>query len=99
MRRLFSAVLLCPLACFSQTANGTLTGIISDPTDAVITEARVFAKHRATGVLSESRSTAAGVYTVSLRPGLYDLTVEASGFKTLVREGIEVNTNQTARVD
>jgi len=83
----------------SQTINGTLTGIVSDPTQAVVAGAKVTATNRATTVATETRTTNDGVYTLALRPGLYDLTVEATGFKTFVRRGIEVNVNQTSRVD
>lgn len=94
-----AGVCFARVLALAQTANGTLTGIITDPTDAVVAEARVTAKSRSTGVSTETRSTAAGVYTISLRPGVYDVMVEAAGFKSLARQGIEINTNQTARVD
>ena len=34
-----------------------------------------------------------------MNPGKYQLTVESSGFRKLVRDGIELNTNQAATLD
>lgn len=91
--------LAAALSAYSQSMQGTLTGIVSDPSQAVVAAAKVTATNRFTGVQTTTQTTGEGVYTLSLRPGLYDLTVEAAGFKTLVRQGIEVNVNQTSRVD
>lgn len=93
------ATLLGASAGQAQTANGTLTGIVTDPADAVLAGASVSAENVATGVRTATQTTTAGVYTVSLRPGIYDITVEMPGFQTLVRSGAELNTNQTTRLD
>jgi hypothetical protein len=38
-------------------------------------------------------------YVPYLRPGIYNLTIEAQGFKKYVREGIELRTNEQPRID
>jgi hypothetical protein len=84
---------------YGQTTNGTITGIVTDPTDAIVAAAKVTAVNRDTGRRTQAETTASGIYTISLLPGRYDLSVEHSGFKTAVREGVEVSVNQTTRLD
>lgn len=95
-----SAVMMVQFAITqAQTVMGTLTGIVTDPADAVVTEATIKAVDQATGVVTQTRSTGAGVYTLSLRPGIYEISVAQTGFRTLVRQAVEVNIGQTSRLD
>ena len=71
-----------------------------DPTGAVIVGAKVTATHTATKVVAETATTSSGKYTIpALRSGVYDVTVEQTGFKKAVLTGIPVEVGQTARVD
>jgi len=85
---LLSIFLTAGVLC-GQTVNGTLTGIILDPAQAVVPNAKVSARNQATGVTTQTVTSTEGVYTLSLRPAVYGLTVEASGFKTLERTGLK----------
>jgi len=85
----FSALILLlfhfPLL-FAQTtiSTGSIQGIISDPTGAVVAGARVTITDKATGQVITQTTTSAGTYTSgSLIPGDYVVRVEAKGFKTL----------------
>jgi hypothetical protein len=98
-RRILILLLAMTAAAFGQSTNGTLTGIITDPSDAAIAGAKVAVRNQATGIVKRTETTTAGVYTVPLPPAMYEITVEMPGFRALVRPGIEINVNQTSRLD
>jgi hypothetical protein len=67
---------------FGQSDNSYVTGLVKDPTGAVISGAKVTVKNEATGFAREVNTNEAGVYIVTnLPPGYYTVTVEAQGFK------------------
>ena len=73
---------LVPIRLIAQTAE--LSGIISDPSGLAVPNAKVTVKSRATGVTREVVSNQEGLYSIpALPPGSYDLTVEATGFKSI----------------
>lgn len=91
MPRIFAATLslfcigLCSLALFAQTtiSTGSIQGSVTDPTGAVVSDAKISISNKATGRVITTKSTSAGAYTSgALTPGDYTLRVEASGFKT-----------------
>ena len=72
----FSAVLM------AQTDVGTLGGFVRDPSGAVVPHAKVVVKNEATGEEHTATTNDSGYYNVTnLPPSLYDVTVEAAGFK------------------
>lgn len=96
-RALLAMLAVIPLA--AQTINGTLTGVVTDTGDAVLVGASVTAREISTGARTPTRTTQIGAYSLSLRPGIYDLVVEAPGFRSHVGQNIEVNIGQTTRID
>ena len=69
--------------------NGTIEGVISDPSGATMPGATVEATQIATGVKTVRQTTAAGYYVLaSMPPGEYTLKVTANGFETLVQEHV-----------
>lgn len=92
-------LLLCAAPAYGQTADGTVTGIVSDPSQAPVPSAKVTATNPATGVHTQSETSGAGVYRISVPPGRYELSVEAAGFKTAVRQNMDVIVNETIRLD
>ena len=92
--------LLLTMTAFAQSDRGTITGTVTDPGKAVVAGATVTATNKATGVKQQTVTTETGNYTLtSLPAGLYDVTVEASGFKKIIAQGVQVQVAQTARVD
>ena len=71
-------------AVFAQEiGGGTVNGTVTDPSGAAITNAKVTATQTATGVTRTTQSSGAGIYSLSaLPPGVYDVQIEAPGFKT-----------------
>lgn len=90
---------VCALA-FGQGSTGTLTGIVTDPTQASLASAALSLTNEETGVTERATSNAQGEYTFPLAPpGRYRLTVEASGFRPYTRTGIVLESARVSRVD
>ena len=87
-------------AVYAQETRATLTGTITDPSGAAVTGAHVSLRNVETANHSAAETNQLGQYRfLFLNPGKYQLTVELSGFRTLVRDGIELSTNQAATLD
>ena len=86
--------------CRAQSTAAQVTGRVSDQTGAVVPEAAVTVVNVNTGIKSETKSNEAGDYTVPLlQPAIYRITVQKEGFKPRTQTGIELQVNQSARVD
>src|SRR5687767_11923940 len=79
---------------------GTVTGEVTDSTGAAVAGATVTVRNTATNGIRVVTTNDNGLYTVpALVPGLYDVKAEKPGFKVAARAGIELQVQQTARVD
>src|SRR3989454_10309291 len=92
-----AGLLLAPAVTSAQAISGTVTDATGSVLPGVTVEAR-------SPVLIEQVRTVftdgAGLYEiVGLRPGTYSVTYTLTGFNVVVREGIELNTGFTAKVD
>jgi hypothetical protein len=93
-------LLSIPIAAFSQTANGTITGTVTDATGAVVAGATVEVTDTDTGTTISTVTTGTGSYTApNLQPGPYSVGITASGFKKYTRSGLALAAAQTLRVD
>ncbi len=101
--RMFTCLLVVLLgaAClFAQNESGTLTGVVTDNTGAVVAGAAVTVVNSKTGVRRDVKSNGEGTYTVPfLSPGQYDATVQEEGFRAESRIGIPIDVQQTVRAD
>src|SRR6476646_7820129 len=100
----FLAVLLCTISLLgvlsAQTGNGTITGVVTDPTGAVVANAPIEVKNTATGVVFRAVSTDTGNFTIPQLPlGSYELTTTVQGFKRYNRQNITLAAAQTLRLD
>ncbi|MBL8207287.1 MAG: carboxypeptidase regulatory-like domain-containing protein [Blastocatellia bacterium] len=85
---------------FAQDFRGTITGRVTDSSKASIPNATVTVKNAATNEVFTVTTDNEGNYKVPfLRPGDYNITVEASGFKKAARENFVVAISQIAAVD
>ena len=79
---------------------GTVTGEVKDSTGAVVVGAAVTVRNTATNGLREAATNEEGVYSIpALNPGIYDVKAEKPGFKAASRTAIELQVQQTARID
>jgi hypothetical protein len=98
--RLVFLVLLAVVSCYGQTVTGSLTGHVADPSGAAVPGVKVTATEVARGVARQATTNETGNYTItSMEPGTYKVTVEQAGFKTSVKDKVEVAINTTVRVD
>ena len=98
--RLCSFIMVVPGLVYAQTERGNITGMVSDPTSAVIAGATVTATNRATNTTATAVSTAAGEYNLpNLAPGEYRVEVSAPGFKRYLRERVTLTAAGTVRID
>ena len=89
-----------PPVAWAQQETATITGEVRDASGAVVPKAQVTITNVNTNVSVKGETNDQGVYKVpSLRPGLYTVTVQVSGFKKAVRSGITLQVNQVAPVD
>jgi len=88
-------------AAFAQTTgSATIVGTVTDNTGAVISDAKIAIVNPSMGFNFAGATNSDGYYFVPyLRPGVYNLSVEAPGFKKYVRSGIELRTNEQPRID
>src|SRR5262245_23365729 len=92
-------LLLAPGAWAQLRIVGAVSGTVTDPTGAVVANAKITLKDNQTGITKEAASTDGGTFLFpDLAVGSYVVTVTASGFKTATLTNISVSTNQTADV-
>lgn len=88
---LLSFTLICVLGAGAQEYRGSISGTVTDPTGAAVPGAKVTAKNNATNAQLTVGTSGQGTYTIpDLDPGAYTVTVTVTGFKTLVRNNIEI---------
>ena len=86
-------------AVYAQTL-GTVTGEIKDASSAVVTGVEVTVRNTETNVSRLAITNEDGLYTIpALNPGRYEVKAVKSGFKAASRGNIELQVQQTARVD
>src|SRR5215510_4022837 len=97
--RLLSFLTLSCLIAFSQAAKSELVGEVRDQNGALVSNAKVTLTEIATGQTS-SKIADDGTYIITnLKPGIYNVAVEANGFKQSLREGVRLATGERVRVD
>jgi hypothetical protein len=85
---------------YGQDTNASLSGTVSDPSNAIVPGANLTLTNEATGYQQKATANAQGEYTFrNLTPGKYDLNVVAQGFQTTLQKGIELALNQDARIE
>jgi len=81
-------LLLISGAAFAQVT-GTLTGLVTDPTGAVVPGATVVMKSTLSGDERQTVTNGDGFFSIAaVQPGDYKVTIKASGFELLVQEGV-----------
>lgn len=85
---------------FAQTSKGTVSGIITDPSGAVVANAKVVLTQIETTAVRETVSNATGFYRFdAVNLGTYKMTVTASGFAKTETSGMVVRSNQVSSMD
>jgi hypothetical protein len=98
-RSLWCFLLALTMPAFGQTL-GEITGRVSDSSSASVPGAIITLVNVNTNATRTTSSTGAGDYTLpSVPPGFYNLKTEHAGFKSATSNNIEVQVQQTVRLD
>jgi hypothetical protein len=93
-------LVLCPHQTRAQGLFGTISGIVTDPSGAVVTGAAVKVTNVHTNVTKTLTTNSAGVYSAtSLNPGVYKVEADAKGFKTAVANNVLLEVSANPKVD
>jgi hypothetical protein len=98
----FVILAICGLPVFGQvTTSGSIVGTVTDPTGAVVPNATVTAKNKATGKESTATTSDSGNFNIpQVSPGVFTLTVSAtSGFKKSQVTDVKVDAGLPATVN
>jgi hypothetical protein len=94
------ALFLVGTTVSAQSGRGTITGVVKDPSGAVLPGVSVEAVHVATNVRTASVTNNVGLYSLPNLPlGVYTVTFTLQGFSTARREGITVGLTEIITVD
>ncbi len=93
-------VVVAAAMAFGQTTSAMVTGAVSDTSGAAIVGATVALENLQTHVQSTATTNSAGFYRVSgLLPGYYRATVTKDGFRSIVRDAIELHGQDEVALD
>ncbi len=95
------ALLLCaPLCYIAQVVTGDILGTITDPSGAVVVNAKIVITNTGTHETHELTSSSAGEYIQTALPsGYYSIAVTAPGFKTAEVKGVKLDAGSLLRQD
>ncbi len=95
---LATCLLSLPLA--AQTTTGRILGSVTDPTGATVAGATVTVTDVERGISRSFTTDDSGAYTAAnLQPGVYKVRVEAKGFKSVERTGVQIEVASDALVN
>lgn len=95
-----AGLLLIAGSAWTQVSRGTITGIVTDPSGAVVPGVEITVTNVATGVTNHVTTNSSGSYAVPLLPtGTYNVTAEKTGFRKYVHSNVVVPVGETVRVD
>ena len=98
-RYVLQLVILASVAS-AQLDQGQIAGTVMDSTQAIVVGAKVVAVSDATGRAQTAQTGANGSYVLTnLQVGLYEVTVEAAGFKKYVQSAVKVDAATRATLD
>ena len=94
------ALLFSPAMVSAQVDQGSITGVVLDPTGAFVPNAQVTLLNTDQGITLQTQSTASGGYTFSpVRIGHYTVSVAAPGFSTTTQQNLTVAVGQELKVN
>ncbi len=94
------AVFFLATGAYAQLDRGSITGVVTDPSGAVISAAQVVITNTATDVTINLTTASDGAYAArSLNPGSYSVTAERAGFRKTVQSDVVVGVNQVVSVN
>jgi hypothetical protein len=87
-------------AGLSQTSTATLTGIVQDPTGAILPNVTISVTNTDWNTGYSTRTNEAGNYALpALSPGNYSIVATLPGFKRFTRDGVVLQVGYVGRID
>ena len=84
----------------AQQQTGSMIGTVVDPSGSTVPGAEVTVKNNGTTATFTAVTDGTGFWRApQLNPGVYDISVAAKGFSTVVRPGVEVRVADRLRID
>jgi len=97
---LFFLMLLFTRAAIGQSPNGTISGLVLDPSERAIAGAEVLVVNDATGVKYAGTTNGEGIYALpNLPPGPYRIQVSKIGFKTIIKPDVVLNVQSAVAIN
>ena len=88
------------VTCMAQMDQGTISGTVTDPSGAVVPDAKVTLTENDTGLVLQSTANKDGGYVFSpVKIGNYTVTASAPGFSTASLPGLVLTLNQRLSAD
>lgn len=96
---ILAVLLFSGLSLMGQTL-GDISGQVADASHAAVPESMITLTNVNTNAARQATSNAEGLYTfTSVPPGTYNMKVEHPGFKTVTSNNVEVQVQQSVRLD
>lgn len=93
-------VLLIANLTFGQAFTGSISGVVTDPSGAVLVDANITVTDVAKNANFRTSTNESGIYLVGqLPPGTYRITAEKAGFRRHVVDALPLSTQQKASVN
>jgi hypothetical protein len=106
VKRFSMRVLVLVFACLTGLAIcradelAAVTGLVTDPNGQSVPGVTVVITNLATNVGSRTVTNDQGIYRVpSLQPGIYRMTLDKDGFKSVVKSGVELHVQDVASIN
>ncbi len=97
------ALALFSVTCLSahgQTTTATLSGVVRDPTSAVLPQVKITLKNNSKGSTRSTTTDSEGRFSLTnVEPGTYELRAERNGFSTEVKKGVVLAVGGSSQED
>src|SRR6267143_1073100 len=100
--RAFALVIAC-LSCLAicrADETAAVTGLVTDPNGRSVPGVTILITNLSTNVASRTVTNDQGIYRVpGLLPGIYRMTLDKDGFKSIVKSGVELHVQDVASIN
>jgi hypothetical protein len=95
-----ASLMMAGLASAQGGTSGTLVGLVSDPSGAVVPGVEVAVRSLETNITVTETTGEAGIFTfLNLRAGIYEVKAVKQGFRTATVSSVKLDVNATFRVN
>ena len=93
-------IFLLTSAAPAQSPNGTISGMVLDPSGRIIAEATVLIVNDLTGIEYQDKTNREGIYSIAdLPPGPYRIQLSKIGFKTIIKPDVVLSVEDAMSIN